>query len=100
MAFFSEARVAMETPRRYLSQLCKHFEHRLPVTLEESNGSIAFPSGVCVLRAEAEVLVMRVSGEAEALPQLEDVVARHLRRFAFRSPPEIVWIKHVQPPQS
>jgi hypothetical protein len=26
---------------------------------------------------------------------LEDVVARHLLRFAFRSPPEILWVRTV-----
>jgi hypothetical protein len=45
--------------------------------------------GACMLRAEPDRLVMRVSGED--LPRLEEVVARHLLRFAFRSPPEIVW---------
>ena len=95
MAAFSEARVATELPRRYMSQLCKHFEHKLPVTLEESSGSIVFTAGVCTLRAEAQTLVMRVSGEADVLPQLEDVVARHLLRFAFRDPPEIVWVRQA-----
>jgi hypothetical protein len=83
----------MEQPRRYMSQLCKHFEHKLPVTLEESSGSIVFPAGVCTLRAEPAVLVLRVSGEEDAMTQLEDVVARHLLRFAFRDPPEVAWIR-------
>ncbi len=91
MEAYSEAIVAMETPRRYLSQLCKHFEHKVPVTLEEDSGSISFPMGACVLRAEPDRLIMRVSGED--LGRLEDVVARHLLRFAFRSPPEIVWTR-------
>jgi hypothetical protein len=86
---YSEAIVLMETPRRYMSQLCKHFEHKAPVTLEEDTGSISFPMGACLLRAEPDRLVMRVSGED--LGRLEEVVARHLLRFAFRSPPEIVW---------
>ena len=89
MIGYSEAIVVMETPRRYMSQLCKHFEHKVPVTLEEDTGSISFPMGACMLRAEPDRLVMRVSGED--LGKLEDVVARHLLRFAFRSPPEIVW---------
>ncbi len=89
MAEYSEAIVVMDTPRRYMSQLCKHFEHKAPVTLEEDTGSISFPMGVCLLRAGPDRLVMRVSGED--LGRLEDVVARHLLRFAFRSPPEIFW---------
>ena len=91
MEQYSEAVVPMETPRRYMSQLCKHFEHRVPVTLEEDTGSISFPMGACLLRAEPDRLVMRVSGKD--LGQLEDVVARHLLRFAFRNPPDIVWTR-------
>ena len=88
----SEARVAMDTPARYLGQLCKHFQHRLPVTLDDASGCIVFPSGTCALKATPEDLLMRVtSDDAGALPQLQDVVARHLLRFAFRSPPEITW---------
>jgi uncharacterized protein len=88
----SEARVAMPTPSRYLGQLCKHFQHRLPVKLEESTGQIAFADGVCDLRADATTLTMRCEAADDALlAHVQDVVARHLLRFAFRDPPEIVW---------
>ncbi len=88
----SHARVATLLPRRYLSQLCKHFEHRLPVTLAEASGTIGFPDGLCTLNAEADALVMSVTAaDPAALAKLEDVVARHLLRFAFRDPPEIRW---------
>ncbi len=86
------AQVATELPRRYMTQLCKHFEHRLPVTLAEDSGHITFAAGTCALRAEAGSLVMTVeAADAEVLAQMEGVVARHLLRFAFREPPEIVW---------
>jgi hypothetical protein len=88
----SIAHVRTELPRRYMAQLCKHFEHKLPVTLAQSSGEIAFSSGVCKLTAEPAALVMQVEAEdAESLSRTEDVVARHLLRFAFREPPEIVW---------
>jgi hypothetical protein len=86
------ARVATDLPRRYMTQLCKHFEHRLAVSYDETQGQIAFQAGVCRLAVEADALVMTVEAPDEAaLPQLQDVVARHLLRFAFREPPEIVW---------
>lgn len=92
----SIARVGTEMPKRYLSQLCKHFEHKLPVTLAESTGHIAYPSGTCALSIEPDTLVMQVeAANAEALATLQDVVARHLLRFAFRQPPEIVWSEAV-----
>jgi hypothetical protein len=88
----STARVATNLPRRYLGQLCKHFEHKLPVTLAEESGRIEFPFGICELATETGALVLRAQAEdAESLSKTEDVVARHLLRFAFREPPEIVW---------
>jgi hypothetical protein len=90
----SISRVATTVPRRYLGQLCKHFEHRLPVTLAESTGRIEFTAGVCTLAAEADALVLRVdAADDAAVATVEDVVARHLLRFAFREPPEIVWTR-------
>jgi uncharacterized protein len=88
----STARVATETPGRYLGQLCKHFEHKLPVAFTPTHGQISFDFGVCVLDAEAGTLVMRAEAEdAESLAKTQEVVARHLERFAFREPPQIVW---------
>jgi uncharacterized protein len=90
----SEARVPTAVPRRYLGQLCKHFEHKLPVTLSADRGRIEFPAGVGLLEAEAEALVMRATASDEAaLARLEDVVARHLERFAFRDKPEVRWAR-------
>ncbi len=95
-ALSSEARVPTAAPRRYLGQLCKHFQHKLPVTLAGDHGRIEFPAGVCLLDAEAETLVMRVTaGDEAALVGLEEVVARHLERFAFRDKPEVRWAKLV-----
>jgi len=92
----SEARVSTALPRRYLGQLCKHFEHKLPVVLEEWQGRIAFPMGLCELDAARLpfTLIMRVSAADEAaLARLEDVVARHLVRFAFREEMSVRWIR-------
>ncbi|HEY5302117.1 MAG TPA: DUF2218 domain-containing protein [Acetobacteraceae bacterium] len=92
----SAARVATEVPRRYLGQLCTHFEHgpTLSVSVAERHGRIEFPFGICTLDAKAEALVMHVKADDEAaLGRLEDVVARHLERFAFRDKPEIVWMR-------
>ncbi len=90
----SEARVPTAVPRRYLAQLCKHFEHKLPVTLAEDRGRIEFSGGVCALEAGDETLTMRLTaGDEAALARLEDVIARHLLRFAFREKPEVHWTR-------
>jgi uncharacterized protein len=92
----SEAHVPTDVPRRYLGQLCKHFQHKLPVTLDEEHGRIEFSSGVCEVDAAASpaTLLLRVRAADEAaLANLEDVVARHLKRFAFREEPEVRWVR-------
>ncbi len=94
MTTTSEARVATDLPRRYLGQLCKHFEHKLPVTYTDLHGEIEFSSGRCVADAEAGHLVLRAEAKDEAsLPGLQDVIARHLIRFAFREPLTVAWQK-------
>jgi len=90
LASVSEVHIAM--PSRYLGQLCKHFGHRLPTTLDGDRGSITFPFGTCTLSAAGDVLTMRAVAPEEAdLAQLEQVVGSHLERFTFRDKPEIAW---------
>jgi hypothetical protein len=87
------ARVPTLLPRRYMGQLCKHFEHKRPVTLGEADGTITFAMGICTLRADTDAIVMRVEATDDAgLVQLKDVVARHLVRFAFREPVAVDWV--------
>ena len=88
----SEARVATTSARRYLGQMCSHFGHRRPATTDGDTGRIGFEGGDCVMRAEAEALVLRIEAEDEASRErLEGVAARHLERFMFREPPTIEW---------
>ena len=90
----SAARVATDVPRRYLGQLCKHFQHRLPVELTETQGRIEFPMGICTLDAQAEpgtLLMLATASDEAALTRLEEVVGRHLERFAFREPLTVQW---------
>jgi len=89
----SVAQVPTALAERYLAQLCKHFAHRLPVEHDGPAGRITFPeTGICRLEAKDGVLTLHAeSPDAEALARLQDVVARHLARFAFRAPPEVVW---------
>jgi hypothetical protein len=91
-AVHSVAEVRTPLAARYLTQLCKHFEHRCAVTHDAESGDIAFAAGHCFLRAEPDVL--RLSLEAADVPsltQLQDVVARHLVRFAFREEMQVDW---------
>lgn len=88
----SVARVTTPSPARYMGQLCKHFAHKIPAGFDTDSGRIEFPFGLCELATGKDVLVMCVSAaNDDDLARMEDVIARHLVRFAFRAPPEVVW---------
>lgn len=88
----SIAEAATPEASRYLQQLCKHFQHKRPATFDERSGHIDFPIGECRLSATDDVLTISLSAPDDArMAELQDVVARHLLRFAFRDPPKIEW---------
>jgi hypothetical protein len=94
----SVATVLIATPRRYLGQLCKHFQHKLPVSYAEhyETGRIVFSVGSCKLEADESqgILTMHAHAANKAdLSQLEDVLARHLVRFAFRETLDLTWTR-------
>ena len=91
----SQARVQTPKARNYLIQLCKHFAHKIPATFADNKGRIEFDGGVCELNADDEnALVLAVStGSAEKLATLEDVVDRHLKRFAFKEELNVAWVR-------
>jgi uncharacterized protein len=93
----SVAVIATPEASRYLQQLCKHFAHKRPVTFDERSGRIEFAIGECRLDADDSVLTLSLAtGEAGEMAALQDVVARHLLRFAFRNPPNIEW-RDIEP---
>ncbi len=91
----SQARVKTPKARNYLIQLCKHFAHKLPATFADNKGCIEFDGGVCELDADDEnALVLAVSASgSDKLVTLEDVVDRHLKRFAFTEELSVAWIR-------
>jgi uncharacterized protein len=93
-SFISEATVATTMAARYMTQLCKHFEHKLPVKYGPADGRIEFATGICIMDAQGETLHLRAEAkDAESLGQLEHLVVRHLERFAFRDKPAINWTR-------
>ncbi|MEO8559989.1 MAG: DUF2218 domain-containing protein [Rhodospirillales bacterium] len=88
----SEARLATAMAARYLAQLCKHFAHKMKVDHDGNTGRIEFGAGVCSLEAQDGVLIMRAqANDPAALQQVQQVIDRHLERFAFRDKPQIAW---------
>ena len=90
--FSSSAFVTTDTPARYISRLCKHFAHKIPVSFDEQQGSIEFGAGMATLQAEDQGLRLRVeSASREDLQRLEGIVSSHFERFAWRDALALDW---------
>nr|WP_295113665.1 DUF2218 domain-containing protein [uncultured Caulobacter sp.] len=81
----SHARVATEKAARYMTQLAKHWSHKFEVRYDEASAFFPLPAGNCRMTAHPDGLDITVEAvDLEGLARLEDVVAKHLDRFAFR----------------
>jgi hypothetical protein len=88
----SIAHIETEHASTYLQQLCKHFAHKLPVEFTPSQGRIPFAAGTCTLAADDAKLTLEAeAASADDLAHVQDIVERHLVRFAFREPPTVRW---------
>jgi len=84
--------IPTEYASRYLQQLCKHFSHKRPVSFDEHSGQITLMAGECRLTADdAKLTVVVEAQDPSQLEQLQDVIVRHLVRFAFREELSIDW---------
>jgi len=87
------ASVATPNAARYVTQLCKHFQHKGVMALEGDADSLIFADvGVCRLRAAEGILFITVEAMDEARrDRLKEVIERHLQRFAFREALDFSW---------
>lgn len=92
MQLNASAYVATDTPARYISRLCKHFAHKVPVSFDEQQGSIEFEVGLALLQADARGLRLSVqSVSQEGLEQLKQIVASHFERVAWQAELSLDW---------
>lgn len=78
----------------YLKKFCRHFAHKLPTEFDDDSGYVDFPFGDCRLISQNNQLTFSVEAESEeTLQKLEDVVARHMERFAFREGITLTWVR-------
>jgi len=82
-----------ENASRYLQQLCKHWSHKFAVEFDPARGRVELPSGVAEFAAGDMALVVTcVVNPGADMARLQQVIADHLGRFAFREgPPEMTW---------
>ncbi|UEM06249.1 DUF2218 domain-containing protein [Skermanella rosea] len=90
--FTSVSHVATDKAERFMTQLCKHFAHKIPASSENGSGRIQFEAGTCLLESGPEFLTLRVeAGSDDQRTIVEDVVKSHLERFMWKEPAEITW---------
>ncbi len=76
---------------RYMTQLCKHWGHKFPVSFDQENGRVELPSGPLTMHAEPDRLKLVLEADPASLPRMQNVVEEHLRRFAFREALDFTW---------
>lgn len=70
---------------KYLTQLCKHFAHKIEVSYDYDHGECRFVCGTAILDAkEGRLLIRTIAPDDEQLQETQLVIERHLVRFAFR----------------
>ncbi len=81
-------RFETENSTKYLQQLCKHFAHKVDVTLHDTRGECRFSCGTSILTLAGGGLDIHVEAEnEESLRDTKAVIEDHLLRFAFREAP-------------
>jgi uncharacterized protein len=90
----SQARVEITRASKYLKQLATHFSHKVDVDMGEDCATVRLSYGFFELHTDGEnLLVMKTFTDTqEHRERLEHVASSHLLRFAFRDPPDIIWV--------
>lgn len=88
----AHATVATASASRYLTQLCKHFAHKITVDYDETSGRAEFAWGTCQLSAIDGALHLHLTAAGpEGLGRIKAVVEDHLVRFGWREALSIEW---------
>ncbi|MEV6763488.1 DUF2218 domain-containing protein [Streptomyces sp. NPDC051105] len=87
------ARIATTRPARYLKQLVSHMGHKATTALTpDGRGTITVASGTCTLTTTPDRLELTAAAaDAESLARVQDVISRHLVRFAAQEELAVEW---------
>lgn len=89
----STAFIATERPERYVKQLISHMGHKADAKhTGVGRGRIVFRSGACSLVSSPQRLVLiAAAADLDSLNGVQDVIARHLLRFATQEELHLTW---------
>lgn len=90
----TQAHVKTDNASRYLQQLCKHWSHKFAVTFDERTGKVPFSDDTeARFTADETGLTITLSTEdPDQVERMQEVIADHLERFAFREELEFSWV--------
>lgn len=92
MVIQSHTKIHTKEGSAYIRKLCRHFVHKIPASYTESDGRAELPGCVCLMHADTDTLVFTITGgSAEEVMKGEDIITRHLLKFAFREQLEVFW---------
>lgn len=92
--FTSRADVSTDHPGRYAKQLVSHLGRKLDFVIEGAVSTARIGTGTGQLVVGDGLLTLHASGRDEAsLAAIQDVLARHLLRFATREELTVVWAR-------
>lgn len=89
----TQAAVELSDAGRYMKQLCRHFAHKVDVEFDDTVGIKRMPGMLCTMKVtEPTILTFVIDAEsAERAVRHQDVIARHLEKFAFRETVTFEW---------
>ena len=71
---------------------------QVQVEWSETEGTVAFPAGQCVMRASGDALLLRAEAtDAQTLEFIENLMTSHLDRFSRREPLAVTWQRSGAP---
>ncbi|MEV8535169.1 DUF2218 domain-containing protein [Streptomyces sp. NPDC051211] len=87
------ASVATTRPARYVKQLVSHMGHKAAAALTpDGRGTITVTSGTCTLTPTPDALELTATAvDIESLDRVQDVITRHLVRFATQEELAVEW---------
>jgi hypothetical protein len=84
--------VRTEKATRYVTQLCKHFQHKVQVDWDEAQALVHFPMGQCWLAPDPDGFHVRCRAEsAKALATVKYILDDHVSRFGWREKLAVAW---------
>ncbi len=91
-SYQSESIINTKEGSSYIRRLCRHFANKITTRYTETEGRADFPEAICLMQARENELQFTITAATEAIVlRTEDVVVRHLLKFAFREELVIHW---------